>query len=517
MIMKRVFGTQKPLRQALLITVAFLSLSTSALSTKLTAHTQGVFGPLHNWPIIPVAMMLMPDGRVFSYGTNTVGSQGAKMHYVIWDPGLGTVSSAFTVLPNTTNTDIFCSGHAIIPENGQALVVGGDYLINGTRNYGNSDVNIFDPQTNSLTRQSQQMAYKRWYTTSVTLSNGEHVILGGRDSRDFAGTYTKPSTAVTYSPIPEIRAVDGVWRALTDAKSDYAYGANNASWYYPQAWVAPQGHVFILGHNNSAYKLDINGKGSITKYARTLPPVGRTSLASVMHAPGKILSLRKYGNSVVVDLNVTGDPTVTPAGMLSTERQLGNLTVLADGRAWANGGSPSGNSLTNAALTSELWDPATKEWQIAASASTQRLYHSTSILLPDATVMTGGGGAPGPLKQLNGEIYYPPYLFKKDGSGEFAPRPTIIDAPSSSLSWDQEFSIEGNEAIHRVTLLRLGAVTHNIDVEARFFELPLILPASNIVSVKTPVNANLAPPGFYQVFIWNSEGVPSVAKILQIH
>ncbi|MFZ1852002.1 MAG: galactose oxidase early set domain-containing protein [Nitrosomonas sp.] len=92
-----------------------------------------------------------------------------------------------------------------------------------------------------------------------------------------------------------------------------------------------------------------------------------------------------------------------------------------------------------------------------------------------------------------------------------------MDAPSSSLTWDQEFPIEGSEAIHHVTLLRLGAVTHNIDVEARFFELPLLLPASNLVSVKTPTNANLAPPGFYQVFIWNSEGVPSIAKILQIH
>ena len=40
-----------------------------------------------------------------------------------------------------------------------------------------------------------------------------------------------------------------------------------------------------------------------------------------------------------------------------------------------------------------------------------RLYHSGALLLPDATVLIAGGGAPGPLVNLNAEIYYPPYLF----------------------------------------------------------------------------------------------------------
>lgn len=50
----------------------------------------GVFGPLHSWPIIPIAMMLIPDGRVFANGTTPEGVQSAKMHYSIWDPSLGT-------------------------------------------------------------------------------------------------------------------------------------------------------------------------------------------------------------------------------------------------------------------------------------------------------------------------------------------------------------------------------------------------------------------------------------------
>ncbi len=43
-----------------------------------------------------------------------------------------------------------------------------------------------------------------------------------------------------------------------------------------------------------------------------------------------------------------------------------------------------------------------------------RLYHGNALLLPDATVLVFGGGAPAPTGvagNLNAEIYYPPYLF----------------------------------------------------------------------------------------------------------
>ena len=69
-----------------------------------------------------------------------------------------------------------------------------------------------------------------------------------------------------------------------------------------------------------------------------------------------------------------------------------------------------------------------------------RLYHSTSLLLPDGSVLTAGGGAPGPVTNLNAEIYYPPYLFKKDGSGQPAspddPRFTRGVARQSAICGD---------------------------------------------------------------------------------
>ena len=472
------------------------------------AHLKGKFGPLHDWPIIPIAMMLMPDGRIFAYGTDTDGDQGARLHYVIWNPLTGIGANAFKTLPNTTNTDIFCGAQAFLPGSGHALIIGGDATVAGERNHGNNHVNIFNSDVDTLVRQSKNMVFKRWYGTAVTLANGEHAILGGRSDKYWVG----PST---YSSIPEVRAKNGNWRSLSAASSDVAYGEYGGdSWFYPRAWLNPQGNLFILSHNGMMHKLNTSGTGTLTKYA-TKTSNSDFTMPSVMFAPGRILSLRKNRAAVVVNINGSGEPVVTPAGLLTKNRQHSNATVLADGQVWVNGGSTTDNTLAGKVLTSELWNPATNKWTTTASAATARLYHSASILLPDGSVLTGGGGAEGPLNQLNGEIYYPPYLFNKNGSGEFAFRPEIIDAPTAMIGWGEDFSIQADETIAKVTLVRAGAVTHSFNSETRFINLP-IPRRGNIVTVRSPATANIAPPGFYLLFVWNAEGAPSIARMIEI-
>ncbi|PXW80511.1 glyoxal oxidase-like protein [Nitrosomonas sp. Nm84] len=489
-----------------------------AVAVGSNAHHIGKFGPLHDWPIIPIAMMLMPDGRVLAYGTDTTGAQIGNLLYVIWNPSLGIETSAFETLPNITHTDIYCAGQALIPDTGHGLFVGGEAKVNTIKNYSHNSVNIFDPSTDTLT-QSQSMAFKRWYATAVTLPNGEHVVLGGRSMRKFFGTSTIPATVAAYSPTPEVRAQDGHWRSLSSATSDTAYGAAPAgeglAWFYPRAWVNPQGSVFILGHDGAMFKLNPLGTGALSKYASTITP-GLNSLPSIMFAPGRILSVRSNRIAHVININRSGEPVVSSGGILAKDRQYSNATVLANGWVWINGGSSTGNDLAGAALDSELWNPYTGVWKTAANATTARLYHSTSLLLPDGSVITGGGGTPGPLTQLNGEIYYPPYLFKKDGSGQFAPRPVIVDAPTTMIGWNQTFSIEATDNIAKVTLARIGATTHAFNNETRFFSLPASSADSKIVTVRSPASAKVAPPGFYMLFVWNAGGIPSVAKIIQI-
>ena len=503
---------------AFVLFLSFHGSITPAVAAGSNAHQVGKFGPLHDWPIIPIGMMLMPDGRILAYGTDTTGAQIGNLLYVIWDPSLGIGTNAFETLPNITHTDIYCAGQALIPDTGRGLFLGGEAIVNTKKNYSHNNVNIFDPSTDTLTHQSQSMTFKRWYATAVTLPNGEHVVLGGRSSRKFSGTSTLPPTVATYSPTPEVRAENGRWRSLNTATSDTAYGVlggNGFAWFYPRAWVNPQGSVFILGHEGAMFKLNPLGTGTLSKYASTITP-GLNSLPSIMFAPGRILSVRSDRIAHVVNINGSGEPVVSSGGTLVKDRQYGNATVLANGWVWVNGGSSTGNDLVGAALDSELWNPHTGIWKTAASATTARLYHSASLLLPDGSVITGGGGTPGPLTQLNGEIYYPPYLFKKDGSGQLAPRPVIVDAPTTIIGWNQEFSIEATDNIAKVTLVRVGATTHAFNNETRFFSPPALPTGNKIVTVRSPASAKIAPPGFYMLFVWNTGGIPSVAKIIQI-
>ena len=69
--------------------------------------------------------------------------------------------------------------------------------------------------------------------------------------------------------------------------------------------------------------------------------------------------------------------------------------------------------------------------------------------------------------------------------------------------------------VSRVTLVKTGSATHTVDFDQRF--LPLTHTASGTqLSVTMPANANLAPPGYYMLFVFNSAGVPSVARIIKL-
>lgn len=478
------------------------------------AHLKGTFGAPFTWPIIPLQTVLLPDGRVLSYGSKPSGIQSALLNYAVWDPALGMGAKAKTLLSNTTGTDIFCAGQALLPGSGNVLLVGGDRIVNGQRNYANNDVNLFTPADNQLTKQGQSMQYQRWYATMVTTSTGEEAVIGGRADRFYEGNSQFPPTADTYSPTPEVYNPTTGWRTLTTASSDAAYGARVQAWNYPRAWWAPQGKVVTFNPMGEIWSLDINGTGAVSQSSVTMLS-GAPTLPAAMYQPGKILTVRDAGQAVTVDINGT-DPVVAAAGSLVGDRQYGNATILADGKVWVNGGSSTGNDLVGAFYDSETWNPATGTWTPGATALKARLYHSISMLLPDGSVLTGGGGAPGPVTQLNAEIYFPPYLYKTDGSGLPATRPGIVTAPTAA-TWAQAIPVAMNNknAVARMTLVRFGAVTHAFSNDQRFQDLAFTQTGKNL-SVTLPATADVSPPGFYMLFAIDANGVPSKAKIIRL-
>jgi hypothetical protein len=142
------------------------------------------------------------------------------------------------------------------------------------------------------------------------------------------------------------------------------------------------------------------------------------------------------------------------------------------------------------------------------------------MLLPDATVLAGSSGdamtvAPGgglvPVPpERNHEIFSPPYLFK-------GARPTITAVSPSTLGLGATLTLTTPNAgqVTTVRWIKLGSVTHAFDSGARANVLTFTRTATG-VDVTIPSDHNVAPPGFYLVFILNRNGVPSAGKIVKL-
>ncbi|NDY92233.1 galactose oxidase early set domain-containing protein [Ideonella livida] len=477
------------------------------------AHLRGHVGPVFATPVMPIHSQLLPDGRVMAFGTDDRGRQGAALQYMVWDPALGTGAEAMSLLLHTTGTDIFCAGQALTPQ-GQLLMFGGDRIYAGLRNYANREVTQFDPQTRSFSTLSPSMHRQRWYATALSGAQGHIVVLGGRDDREYAGDPEFPATAATYAETPEVREEDGRWRLLTGAGRTAAF-VKSGGWYYPRAFLLAGGDLLIVTPAGALFRLDTEGLGHLATLSGSLPP-GSSLLPSAAWAPGRVLSLRADGSAWTVDAR-RSTPTIAATTSPGGLRTYGHLTTLPNGQLWLNGGSTRGNTLEGAHLEGALWTPATGQWQATAAARHARLYHASSLLLPDGSVLTGGGGAPGPQTLLNAEIWYPPYLFRRDGSGRPARRPVLRSVPAVLQRGQTGVGLVlgDDTVIAQVVLMRLGGSTHNFNASQH--RVPLGFRQQGVtLQVDLPSAAGVLPPGHYSLFVLDKHDVPSLAPTVRV-
>jgi N-acetylneuraminic acid mutarotase len=242
--------------------------------------------------------------------------------------------------------------------------------------------------------------------------------------------------------------------------------------------------------------------------------------SAVMYAPGKILIMGGGGSdsnsapkatAEVIDLN-QGSPSWRSVQSMHYARRHLNATLLPTGEVLVTGGTSAAgfNNPAGAVHAAEVWNPGTEEWTTLASNSVIRIYHSTSLLLPDGRVLhSGSGDGGGSPTEENAELVSPPYLFK-------GARPVITSAPSS-VGYNEDFSVDtpNGASIAQVSLIRLGSVTHAFDQNQRFNQLTFSESGGGL-SIHSPANPNLAPPGHYLLFLVNDNGVPSVGKIIRI-
>ena len=182
--------------------------------------------------------------------------------------------------------------------------------------------------------------------------------------------------------------------------------------------------------------------------------------------------------------------------------------ILPNGKCVIFGGSEKGNNIP--VRIPEMFDPVTETWESLPSATVNRVYHQVSLLLPDGRVWTAGSTAASGLEENRTEIFSPSYLFQ-------GPRPTILAMPNVG-AYGGTINILTPDAanISSVSLVRLMSATHHYEANQRLIWLQIVNRGLADITVSAPINANIAPPGFYMIHVLNGIGVPSVAKIIQI-
>src|SRR5690242_1471663 len=243
-------------------------------------------------PIVQLHTHLLLSGKVLTWG-----HAGDPQ---VWDP----VSGVFKAVPSPSL--LFCAGHDWLPD-GRLFVAGGHI----TDLHGLPNANIFDPATETW-QAVAPMANGRWYPTNTTLPDGEILTLAGTDEND------------NNVLLPEIWNGSS-WRQLT-----------TASWglpYYPRAFVAPDGRVFVAGEDQQSLWLDVSGTG-----AWSLGPArqfgNRSYGSAVMYEPGKILYVGggdpPTSTAEVIDLNQPGPAWGYTGSMQYARRQM-DATLLPTG------------------------------------------------------------------------------------------------------------------------------------------------------------------------------------------
>ena len=459
--------------------------------------------------VVPIFQAVLPNGKVLiwdSVGDGPPGSYSthSSTRAMVWNPTNNT-----SARKDVAGYNIFCAGYIQLA-NGNVLVAGGN---KNAAMDGIIQTHIFNWQSETWSR-GPDMAAARWYPSVQALGNNEAAIVGGGPA------------------VPEVYQTDGKLRRLTNA-SGYS------DRLYPFLTTRENGKVELLGPPSRMNTIDTSGTGAIIA-TKERDGINRDYGSFATYDIGKVLVAgggditegqshvpTKTAKIVDVSENVT---TVTSAASMSVGRRQHNLTVLADGSVLATGGQSRSvdpiTDLDNPVFAAERWVPSTDAsgpgtWTVLSSASRVRQYHSSATLLPDGRVLTGGGGVCASCKtkgylERNIEYFEPPYLFKKD-SNELATRPVISDIPTTA-EYDQEFDIKSPQAgaIAKVGLVRLGAPTHSQDQGQRYVPLKFDPPTGTTITATAPKTSNIAPAGYYMLFITDSAGVPSVAKMIKL-
>lgn len=454
-------------------------------------------------PINPIHVALMHNGKILV----VAGSGNNADHFgrgILIAGALDPQTGAMNV--QTQQWDMFCEGMTVLPD-GRVFIAGGNFAYSPF--LGDKHSAVFDPLTEQFA-DLQPMPHGRWYPTTITLSDGRVLVFGGTDENN------NSNNAVAFYTV-------GVgW------SQDFL--APFTPPLYPRLHQLPNGTLFYSGPTSDSHIFDVNTHSWTLGVAHTnygnLRIYGSSVLLPLQPADGyrpRIMILgggdrisATTASTEIIDLSMPGTNWVTKRPMSQARIEM-NAVILPTGKILALGGSSIDEDGTSASLAADLYDPATDTFSSAGTAAFPRLYHSDALLLPDATVWVAGSNPPGSSFpdgfDPRVEIYSPAYLF--DANGGPAVRPRILNAPAK-IGYGGNFQVQTDtNNIRSVALMRAGSDTHAFDFDQRMIELAFN-GNGGVLTVNGPSGSNLAPPGYYMLFLLNQAGTPSVAQFVQV-
>lgn len=440
---------------------------------------------------VAVHSVLLHSGRVLAWFWPHAGlptSDGTGSVAKLIDPKARTVTDASIPFAY----DAFCAGHTVLAD-GRVFVAGGnryaDPDYDGTR-----QTATFDLGDRSWTK-ADAMAFARWYPSTTQLSNGDVLIMSGWET-DHA------------EPVHRIER----YHIGTGRISSLPSSADLDMRLYPRTFLLPGGDVVRVGPDEMTTRLDTTSWtwSSVDSMVHGLRFAGGAVLLPGLDRVLAMGGARPDGASATATAEILDLDRDRPAwrsiAPMHFERLYMNAVLLPDGDVLVVGGgrvAPWDGPVRDA----ELFDTQTETWRRMAPQAASRMYHSTALLLPDGRVLSAGQNN-GDL-QRTAEIYSPPYLFR-------GPRPRITNAPRTAR-YGRTIAVDTPDGgrISRVALIRAGSVTHSVNFDQRYIDLPFDRADAGLTA-RIPGRASVAPPGWYMLFLIDDDGVPSVARWVHV-
>ncbi|KAL3631734.1 hypothetical protein CASFOL_024718 [Castilleja foliolosa] len=457
-------------------------------------------------------------------------------HSILYDIGTNT----FTAL--TVQTDTWCSSGAVLP-NGTLVQTGG-------YNDGDHVIRTLTPcngfQYCDWVELPLALSQRRWYASNQILPDGRVIIVGGRGQFNYE-FYPKESQ-------------NSIWFSfLQETRDRYE---NNL---YPFLHLLPDGNLFVFANTRSVvfdYK-----RNHIVREFPTIPGDNPRNYPST--GSSVLLPIDENINPIEPEIMICGGagpdafhlvsrgtfvPASSTCGRLKItdrhrepawemenmpmQRVMSDMLLLPDGDViiinGAGLGSAGWDSARNPVTRPVIYNPKrdnnnNNQFYVMAASQRPRLYHSTAILLTDGRILVGGSnphiyynftGVDYPT-DLSLESFAPPYLAPRHDSV----RPSIIRI-DETLSYGNLFSLTfrvsrflRNSAVS-VRIVAPSFNTHSFSMNQRM----VVLKGDQVscvgsehyrVSSYGPSTAEIAPPGYYLLFVVHS-GIPSSGMWVKI-